>query len=95
VVTANIRSVQATVGKRVIAAPFAGTITNVGLKVGSVVSGPSSGTITLITAQSLQLESYVPEVNIAQIVVGDTALVTLDAYSATETFPACRQSARR
>lgn len=84
---ANIRSAQATVGKRVIAAPFAGTVTDVGLKVGSVVSGPSSGTITIITAQSLQLESYVPEVYIAQIALGDAALVTLDAYSATDVFP--------
>ncbi len=34
-----------------------------------------------------QIESYVPEVNIANIEVGDSAVVTLDAYGA-ETFAA-------
>jgi RND family efflux transporter MFP subunit len=85
---ANIAATQATAAKKSISAPFAGLITKVEPKVGSIVTGGASGTIALISSSRLQVEAYVPEVYIAKITVGDAAEVTLDAYSSNEIFKA-------
>lgn len=84
---AALNNAYAQSSKRVIIAPFSGTVTSVDVKVGQIVSG-SSGTITLISASRLQVEAYVPEVYIAKIKVGDVADVTLDAYGSDQVFKA-------
>lgn len=81
---AALSAARAALAKRIIVAPFSGTITAVGMDVGSVVGGTEH--ITLITAQALHMESYIPEVYIAKIAPGDVVEITLDAYPATETF---------
>lgn len=92
--TAQVRAAEAALNnayaqssKRVIVAPFSGTVTSVDVKTGQIVSG-SSGTITLISASRLQVEAYVPEVYIAKIKIGDAADVTLDAYGSDQVFKA-------
>ncbi len=84
---AALNNAYAQSSKRVIVAPFSGTVTSVDVKTGQIVSG-SSGTITLISASRLQVEAYVPEVYIAKIKVGDAADVTLDAYGSDQVFKA-------
>ncbi len=60
-------------------AAFAGTITNVTTEVGEIVS-VNEPVVSLISADNLEIESYVPEINIATLEHGDLAAVTLDAY---------------
>lgn len=83
---ADVAAVQAQIGKTIISAPFSGTITTVDAKVGQIVS-PNTSVISLISTGAFQVESYVPEINIALITVGDKASVALDAYG-DKLFPA-------
>lgn len=62
-----------------IRAPFTGVITRMDAKVGEVASA-NSPLVTMMSANTFQIESYVPEINIALIKLGDKARVTLDAY---------------
>ena len=83
---ADVAAARAQLQKTVIVAPFSGTITSVDAKVGQIVS-PNTPELSMISAGAFQVESYVPEINIALISVGDKASVTLDAYG-KKVFPA-------
>jgi HlyD family secretion protein len=76
---ADVVAAQAQLSKTIISAPFSGVVTVVDAKVGKIVS-PNTPEISMISTGAFQIESYVPEINVALIKVGDTALVTLDAY---------------
>lgn len=84
---ADVAAAQAQLQKTIIAAPFSGTVTSVDAKVGQAVS-PNTPEVSMISAGAFQIESYVPEVNIAVIKVGNSATVTLDAYGDNTTFAA-------
>ncbi|MBM3261576.1 efflux RND transporter periplasmic adaptor subunit [Candidatus Kaiserbacteria bacterium] len=84
---ADLESAQAQLGKTRLVAPFAGVISMMDAKVGKIVS-PNVAEITLIGNGAFQIESYIPEINIAMIKMGDTAVVTLDAYGAEVPFEA-------
>ena len=68
-------------------APFDGVITKMDAKVGEIAS-PNISLITMMGAGTFQIESYVPEVNIAKIKLGYDASVTLDAYGSNVFFNA-------
>jgi len=70
-----------------IRAPFDGIITKIGAKVGEIAS-PNIPLITMMGTGTFQIESYVPEVNIAKILLGNEAKITLDAYGEKIIFPA-------
>lgn len=70
-----------------IRAPFDGIITKIDAKVGEIAA-PNVPLISMMSADTFQIESYVPEVNIAQIKLGNEAQVTLDAYGESVTFAA-------
>jgi len=76
---ANVAAAQAQLGKTVITAPFNGTVTNLDAHVGQIAV-PNTGAISLIGTNTLQIESYIPEIHVAQVKVGDAATATLDAY---------------
>ena len=76
---ADVMNARATLNKTLILAPFDGVITKMDAKVGEIAS-PNTSLITMMGTGTFQIESYVPEVNIAKILLGDTAKVTLDAY---------------
>lgn len=84
---ADVAAAQAQLNKTYITAPFAGTVTTVDAKVGKIVS-PNTPEISMISTGAFQVESFVPEVNIALLAVGDSAAVTLDAYGEEELFAA-------
>jgi HlyD family secretion protein len=44
--------------------------------------------VSVISANNFQVESYIPEINISFIKVGDPADTTLDAYGSEVIFPA-------
>lgn len=68
-----------------IRAPFDGIITKMDAKVGEMAS-PNVSLVTMMSADIFQIESYVPEVSIAQIKLDDEASVTLDAYGENVLF---------
>lgn len=70
-----------------IRAPFNGVITKIDAKVGEIAS-PDMPLVTMMSSGKFQIESFVPEVNIALIKLGDTAKVTLDAYGESVEFDA-------
>lgn len=87
VAQAQVADAQAQAAKTLITAPFGGVITNVNAKVGQIVS-PNTPEISMISSGTFQIESYVPEVSIANVRVGDSANVTLDAYGDSVVFAA-------
>ncbi len=76
---ADLASAQAQLAKTLIVAPFSGVITTVEAKVGSIASsnGPQ---VSMITDGTFQIETYIPEVSIVNVKVGNAAVVKLDAY---------------
>ncbi len=70
-----------------ILAPFDGIITKVDAKVGEIAS-PNTPLITMMSVGTFQIESYVPEINIAKIKLDDETNVTLDAYGDSVVFKA-------
>ncbi|OGG78362.1 hypothetical protein A3A36_02085 [Candidatus Kaiserbacteria bacterium RIFCSPLOWO2_01_FULL_52_12b] len=84
---AIIANARAALAKTYVVAPFNGIVTRMDAKVGEVVS-PSTSLISLQSAGIFQIETYVPEVAIAGISVGNSATTTLDAYGSSVEFPA-------
>lgn len=82
---ATAQNILAQISKRQIRAPIAGTVTTVSPKVGSIVSANET-VATLISEDTLQVESFVPEINISFMKIGDPAIVTLDAYGSEAPF---------
>jgi HlyD family secretion protein len=76
---ASQAQIQAQLEKNILRSPIAGVIANVDLNVGENVS-PSKIVATIIGRNKFQIESNIPEVDVAKIKVGDPVKVTLDAY---------------
>ncbi|MBI4088538.1 efflux RND transporter periplasmic adaptor subunit [Candidatus Kaiserbacteria bacterium] len=77
----------ASLAKTRIFAPFGGMVTRMDAKVGEI----TSPTVSLISLQSdgvFQIETFIPEIVIARVAVGDPATTTLDAYGSSALFPA-------
>jgi multidrug efflux pump subunit AcrA (membrane-fusion protein) len=84
---ADVQNAQAQLGKTRIVAPFSGIVTDVEAEVGKIVS-PNASEVSMISAGVLQIETYIPEVSIVNVQVGQSASVTLDAYGADILFDA-------
>ena len=84
---AAVAAARAQLQKTLVLAPFSGTITKMDAKVGEIVS-PSTSEIRMISNGTFQIVSYIPEVNIAAVNVGDMATATLDAYGPDTPFAA-------
>lgn len=84
---AALASAEAALAQAQITAPFDGTVTRVDAKVGSIAS-PGNPQVSLISDGLFQIVSYIPEVEIAGVSVGDAASTTLDAYGPGVVFPA-------
>lgn len=83
---AEVSAAQAEVAKTLIVAPFAGTVGTVDAKVGAIASA-NTPLISLL-GKGFIIESYIPEVVIADIKVGDMAAIYLDAYGTDAPFEA-------
>ena len=77
---ADLESAQALLAKTYITAPFAGIVTRMDAKVGAQATAGSP--LVAMIGGAFQIESYVPEIHVASVRVGDEARVTLDAYGA-------------
>lgn len=84
---ADVAAAAALLEKTEIRAPFDGTITAVDAKQGQILAATERA-VSMIGLGAFEIESYIPEINIALLSVGDTARITLDAYGAGEPFAA-------
>ncbi len=84
---ARVASAQAALAKTYVTAPFNGVVTRMDAKVGEIVS-PTESLISMQSDGIFQIETYVPEVAIAGVLVGNSATTTLDAYGSSIEFPA-------
>jgi len=76
---ADLLSAQAKYEKTLVRAPFTGIVTRMDARVGGSASSNASD-ISMIGTGTLQVESFVPEINTPLLAVGDEAIATLDAY---------------
>lgn len=93
---ANLANISAQIAKTSITAPFNGIVTKIDAKVGEIVPAGKE-IISLISegfstknglASGWEIEANIPEVDIAKIAIGNTADITLDAYSSDVMFHA-------
>jgi HlyD family secretion protein len=84
---AQLANARAALNKTVIAAPFSGLVTKVDIKEGEIAS-PNTPVISLISASSYEMESYISENDISKVKVGQIAKVTLDSYGKDVIFTA-------
>jgi multidrug efflux pump subunit AcrA (membrane-fusion protein) len=76
---ANLDNAVAQLEKSILRSPIDGIVTKVNIKIGELAQAgvPS---ISLISLGKFEIESFVPEADIAKIKIGNMATTTLDAY---------------
>lgn len=84
---ASLQNAEAQLSHSIIYAPFTGTITKMDAKVGQIITSNTSE-ISMISNGVFQIVSNIPEVYIADLKVGNTAKITLDAYGPDVIFSA-------
>jgi len=82
---ANVLQAQAALARTSIIAPFDGIVTKIDLRVGAQVSS-GAPVVGMISNANFEIESFIPEADIAKVKVGDTGTTTLDAYGDTDPF---------
>ncbi len=82
---ANRNLFAAQLGQTVIRAPIDGIVTKQDAHVGEIAS-PGVPIVSMNSSSKFQIELYLSEADIAKVKVGDTAIVTLDAYTDGSTF---------
>jgi len=78
---------QVALSNATLVAPFAGTVENLTAQVGQVVS-PSMPVLTLVNQSGLKIVTYVSDTDVAKVVAGEKADVTLDAFGTGTSFAA-------
>ena len=87
VAQAQLEDARAALQKTLIIAPFRGIVTRVEVTPGEIVS-LNGAEVSMISTDAFEIETFVPEINIPLLSVGDSATVTLDAYGTEVPFPA-------
>lgn len=84
---ATLASIDAQIAKNDLRAPFSGVVTRQDAKRGESIAA-NRVLAALQTAGEYEIETNVPEVDVAKVTMGDAARVTLDAYGSSELFSA-------
>jgi len=84
---ADLQNAQAQLTKTQIIAPFTGVISTMDAKRGAIAPA-NTGLVSMISRGTFQIEANVPEVDIANVKVGNLASTTLDAYGPSVFFGA-------
>ncbi len=82
---AGVASAEAELAKSVIRSPITGVVTNIDVKLGEIVSA-NKNIISIISYGDYEVETFVPEADIAKVKINDTADTTLDAYGDSVVF---------
>lgn len=84
---ADIDNIKAQLSQSTIYSPISGVVTKQDAKVGEI-AGPNVVLVSVITDAQFEIDTNVPEVDVAKVSVGDHAQVTLDAYGNNVVFDA-------
>jgi RND family efflux transporter MFP subunit len=84
---AQAQSALSELAKTRVIAPFSGIVTRMDAKVGEIVS-PTESLIGMQSDGLFQIETFIPEVAITRIALGNMATTTLDAYGSSASFRA-------
>lgn len=82
---AKVRSADAEIEKTIIRAPITGIVTEENVDPGEAVAA-NAVMVKLLSASGFKVEAFIPEVDIAKVVVGNGADITLDAYGSDAVF---------
>jgi RND family efflux transporter MFP subunit len=91
---AEVARIESQIRERTLVAPFDGIITAVHIDPGES-AGVGIPAVSLISQGGLGVEVDLPEIDSVKVHVGEKALVTLDAFGDTMTFPATVSSVNR
>ena len=83
---ANIDAIRTQISKTVIAALFNGQVDKDNAVVGQIVS--SNVPVITISNSNLEIDTYIPEIDLADAKIGGQANITLDAFGNGAIFPA-------
>lgn len=75
---ASVKLIQSQLGKTVLRSPIAGIVTKIDAKKGEIAQAGMS-LVNIISESSLEIESFVPEIDVAKISLGNTVNITFDA----------------
>lgn len=81
---ASLQAVGAQLAKMTLRSPLTGVVTKQDAKVGQTVSVGTS-VVSVISNSNLEIEANVSEISVGKVKVGDTVLITMDAF-ADKTF---------
>ena len=84
---ANVLDYEAQLNKTILRSPINGVITKQDAKIGEIVSA-NEIIVSVISANQFEVESNVPEADIAKLKIADEAKITLDAYGDNVLFNA-------
>lgn len=84
---AQIQLIQTQIDKTILRSPMGGIITKQDAKLGEIIP-MATPIISIISTGNFEIETNVPEVDIAKIKIGDSADITLDAYGTDVVFQA-------
>jgi len=82
---ANLNAAKARLAKSIIYSPINGVVTKIDAKIGQTIQSGVPA-ISIISYGQYQVDSYIPEADIAKIQIGQRATTTLDAYGTDEYF---------
>lgn len=82
---AQVASAQAELNKSILVSPMGGVVTAVPIKLGEIVP-MNQKAISVISYGDYEVETFVPEADIAKVKMNDKAKTTLDAYGADVVF---------
>jgi RND family efflux transporter MFP subunit len=78
-VRAQVSSSEALLSKNVIYSPINGLVIKQEAKVGEIIT-PNQTIVSVISVNNLEVEAYVPEINIGKVMNGDPVYMTMDAF---------------
>lgn len=81
---AKVQAVKAQIGKTILRSPITGTLTKQEAEVGETIS-PYEMLVSIVGNGGLEIEAFIPEINIGKITLQNPVQITLDAFSG-ETF---------
>jgi RND family efflux transporter MFP subunit len=81
---ASMQAIQVNINKASLVAPMSGTVSMQNAKTGEIAS-PGATIVSLIADNSIEVDAYVPEVDIGKMSTGDPVSITFDALP-NETF---------
>lgn len=84
---ANIQNIESKIAKNILYSPISGVVTVQEAKIGEIVSA-NTILVSVISGSDFKIEANVPEIDIAKVKLGNTAELTLDAYSSDIIFEA-------